>query len=179
MNIETQLDFLLSHDSENEILEFKEAKNQYDFEKMGKYFSVLSNEANLTNSGEAWLVLGVKDKNKIIVGSKLRLDPVKLHSLKAEVANHTTNRITFKEVYEVIRPEGRVLLFQIPAAPKGLPIAWKGHYYGRDGEELNALNLEEIERIPQPGESIKIDKWNITVKDMDGNRIQTFIIDNE
>jgi ATP-dependent DNA helicase RecG len=36
---------------------------------------------------------------------------------------------------------------EIPAAPRGLPIAWKGHYYGRDGEELNALNLEEVERI--------------------------------
>ena len=33
--------------SENEFLEFKEAKNNYDFDKLGKYFSVLGNEANL------------------------------------------------------------------------------------------------------------------------------------
>ncbi len=46
-------------------------------------------------------------------------------------------------------------------------------------DTFSGFFLEEIERIPQPGESIKIDKWNITVKDMDGNRIQTFIIDNE
>jgi CBS domain containing-hemolysin-like protein len=39
--------------------------------------------------------------------------------------------------------------------------------------------LEEIERIPKPGELIKIDKWTITVKDMDGNRIQTFVVTNE
>ncbi len=32
---------------ENEIVEFKEAKIQYDFNKLGKYFSALSNEANL------------------------------------------------------------------------------------------------------------------------------------
>jgi len=38
-------------------------------------------------------------------------------------------------------------MFKIPAAPQGIPIAWKGHYYGRAGEELQALNLEEIERI--------------------------------
>jgi ATP-dependent DNA helicase RecG len=38
-------------------------------------------------------------------------------------------------------------LFQIPAAPKGIPVAWEGHYYGRDGESLAPLNLEELERI--------------------------------
>lgn len=40
-------------------------------------------------------------------------------------------------------------MFQIPATPKGFPIAFDGHYYGRDGEELSPLNLEEIERIRQ------------------------------
>ena len=43
--------------------------------------------------------------------------------------------------------EGRVLMFQIPPAPQGLPIAWKRHYYGRDGESLAGLNLQEIETI--------------------------------
>ena len=38
-------------------------------------------------------------------------------------------------------------MFQIPAAPIGIPIAFKGHYYGRDGESLSALNVEELERI--------------------------------
>jgi len=40
-----------------------------------------------------------------------------------------------------------VLLFEIPAAPQGIPIAFKGHFYGRDGEELQPLNIEELERI--------------------------------
>src|SRR5690606_20732750 len=42
---------------------------------------------------------------------------------------------------------GRVVMFQIPAAPKGIPVAWEGHYYGRDGEELHPLNIDELERI--------------------------------
>ncbi len=46
-------------------------------------------------------------------------------------------------------------------------------------DTFSGFFLEEIERIPKPGESIKIDKWTITVKDMDGNRIQTFILKNE
>jgi ATP-dependent DNA helicase RecG len=74
-----------------------------------------------------------------------------LQSLKAEVANHTTNRITFIEIHEVVTDSGRVIMFQIPPAPNGLPIAWKGHYYGRDGEELQPLNLEEIDRIRRKG----------------------------
>lgn len=32
---------------ENEVVEFKKAENDYSFEKLGKYFSSLSNEANL------------------------------------------------------------------------------------------------------------------------------------
>lgn len=137
---------LLSVSSETEILEFKEAKNNYDFDKLGKYFSALSNEANLNSSNEAWLIFGVNDKRNII-GTRFRPKSADLHSLKAEVANHTTNRITFIDIHEVITDSGRVIMFQIPPAPNGLPIAWKGHYYGRDGEELQPLNLEEIDRI--------------------------------
>lgn len=35
--------------SETELVEFKEAKNNFDFDKLGKYFSALSNEAALKN----------------------------------------------------------------------------------------------------------------------------------
>lgn len=58
--------------AENEIVEFKEAKNNYDFHKLGKYFSALSNEANLKNVEFAWLIFGVEDKKKSIVGTTFR-----------------------------------------------------------------------------------------------------------
>ena len=32
---------------ENEVVEFKEARSNYSFNDIGKYFSALSNEANL------------------------------------------------------------------------------------------------------------------------------------
>jgi len=41
----------------------------------------------------------------------------------------------------------RVVLFQVPAAPLGMPIAFEGHYYARNHEELVPLNIEKIERI--------------------------------
>jgi len=139
---------LRSLPAETEVVEFKEAKNQYDFTKLGKYFSALCNEANLKGKQEGWLVFGVENKNKDIIGSQFRYNnrPY-LDSLKGEVANKTTNRITFIEIHELNFAEGRVVMFQIPAAPPGIPVSFDGHYYGRDGEELSPLNLEEIERI--------------------------------
>lgn len=134
-------------DAENEVVEFKEAKNDFDFRKLGKYFSALSNEANLKKIKSAWLVFGVENKKHEIVGSQYRSERKKLDSLKGEIANKTTNRITFIDIYEINTPKGRVVLFQVPPAPKGMPITFEGHYYGRDGEELVPLNIEELERI--------------------------------
>ena len=42
-----KLEELREYPHETEWLEFKEARNGYDFRKLGKYFSALSNEANL------------------------------------------------------------------------------------------------------------------------------------
>ena len=144
--IKTILLDLLSLPSETEWIEFKEAKVNYDFKKLGKYFSALSNEANLNNKNFAWLIFGVNNKHKI-VGTRYRNNKKDLNKLKKEIADKTTNRITFIDIHELILSEGRVIMFQIPAAPLGLPIAWEGHYYGREHESLAALGLDEIERI--------------------------------
>ena len=141
------LDEFLSLPSETEWLEFKEAKDNYDFNKLGEYFSALSNEANLKGKPYGWLIFGIDNKTRNIVGTRYRPHRNNLDSLKLEIANKTTNRITFMEIHELHLPNGRVIMFQIPAAPKGIPIAWEGHYYGRDGQSIGALNLQEIEQI--------------------------------
>ena len=145
-NLHAQLDSLLALSAENEVVEFKEAKNGYDFHKLGKYFSALSNEANLKGVPVAWLVLGVNDQRQV-VGSNYRPVRKDLDSLKEEVANRTTNRISFVEIHDLVVDGLRVVMMEIPAAPRGLPVAFDGHYHGRDGQALGALNLEEIERI--------------------------------
>lgn len=146
MNTPERLEKLLSLECENEVVEFKEARTQYDFSKLGKYFSALSNEANLLNQKSAWLVFGVNN-NRVVVGSQFRPKASDLQSLKKEIADKTTHRLSFVDIHEVKHQQDRVLLFEIPAASQGIPIAWEGHYYGRDGESLGPLNLEEIERI--------------------------------
>ncbi len=130
---------------ETEWVEFKEAKNQIHFDDLGKYFSALSNEANLKSEKNGWLVLGIQDKTRKIVGTNYRHGTV--DKIKHELALHITNGLTFEDIWECNDPSGRVLIFQIPPAPCGLPIAYKGHYYGRDGSSLGALNIHEIEQI--------------------------------
>lgn len=145
-NLHTELDRLLALSAENEVVEFKEARNSFDFHKLGKYFSALSNEANLRGISGAWLVLGVNDARQV-VGTAFRPVRPDLDKLKEEIANRTTHRISFIEIHELVRDGRRVLMLEIPAAPRGMPVAFDGHYHGRDGEALGALNIEEIERI--------------------------------
>ena len=137
----------ISLPAETEIVEFKEAKEGYDFDKIGQYFSALSNEANLKGKSCAWLIFGVENAKHKIVGSRYRTNRKKLDSLKKEIGDKTTQNISFIEIYEQITPDGRVVMFQIPAAPQGIPVAYEGFYYGRANESLVALNIEKIERI--------------------------------
>ena len=142
---------LLSLSSENEVVEFKEAKNQFDKDKLGKYFSALSNEANLKGNPQSWLVFGVKN-DKSVIGTTINDNQI--NDYKAEIANHTSPKLSFVEVYKVNYNGHNVLLFEVPAAPKGSPVAWKGFWYGRDGESLGALNLIELDTIRNQNKTI-------------------------
>ena len=57
---------------ETEVVEFKEAGKDYDKNKIGQYFSAISNEANLKSLQHGWLVFGVRNKDRAIVGSNYR-----------------------------------------------------------------------------------------------------------
>lgn len=138
---------LLTLPAETEIVEFKKAENSFSDTDLGEYFSALSNEANLRGVAMGWLVFGVDNNTHKVLGTNYKPTRPSLDEMKKKVADQTTNRITFDDIYEVKYEGKRVVMFQIPAAPLGLPIAYKGHYYGRDNESLVALNLHEIELI--------------------------------
>ncbi len=134
---------------ENEVFEFKQAGNDYGTDKIGEYFSALSNEANLQNARAGWLIFGVNDKTRTVVGTDYRRDPERLQSLKLQIAQGTEPSVTFRNIYELDHATGRVVLFEIPAAPRGIPIAWKGHYYARANESLVSLGLDKLDSIRQ------------------------------
>ena len=73
------------NDFESEVVEFKEARSNYSFNDIGKYFSALSNEANIRGFKEAWLIFGVSDDKKY-VNTEFRKQG-NLQSLKKEIVN--------------------------------------------------------------------------------------------
>lgn len=132
---------------ENEVAEFKQAGNDYSTDDIGKYFSALANEANLRGADCGWLVFGVNNKTRHVVGTDYRPQAERLHSLKMQIAENAEPRITFRDIHELAHADGRVLLFEVPAAPQGIPIAWKGHYHARAGESLTSLGLDKLDEI--------------------------------
>lgn len=148
------LDQLRSVETEAEWLDFKEAKASFELEKLGQYFSALANEANLKNQAVGWLIFGIHDSKRdpttarrIVVGTSFKVGTAALNELKKLVADHTTHRITFQEIHELKVDGKRVLMFEIPPAPPGMPIPWKGHFYGREGSSIAALSLTELDII--------------------------------
>lgn len=137
----------LRYHHEDEVVEFKKAENNFDFDDLGKYFSALSNEANLRDKGFAWLVFGVHDKTREILGTSYKNSMKSLQKLKQDMSQHTTDNNTFRDIYELEVEGKRVLMFQIPAAPRGIPMAWQGHFYARRGESLAALDMNKYEEI--------------------------------
>lgn len=99
--------------------------------------SVRSNEANLGQEEFAWLLFGIHDKTHAVLGSSYKPTRPSLDALKREIAEGTNCGITFTEIHEIMYQGKRVIMFQIPAAPKGIPTSYKGYYYGRDGESLS------------------------------------------
>ena len=146
MNINETFNNLRYH-HESEVVEFKKAENSFSFDDLGKYFSALSNEANLRDKDFGWLVFGVHDKTREILGTSYKNGMKSLQKLKYDLSQHTTDRNTFRDIYELEVEGKRVLMFQIPAAPRGIPMAWQGHFYARRGESLVALDMSKYEEI--------------------------------
>ncbi len=158
-DLQNLLDQLIA-DWENEVVEFKNVGDSYSTSDIGKYFSALSNEANLRNKNAGWLIFGVDNATRQIRDSEYRRDRARLDGLKNQVAQDTEPNITFREIHELQTTHGRVVLFEIPPAPLGIPISWNGHYYARAGESLTALGIDKQDTIR--AQTINTD-WTATV----------------
>jgi len=122
--------------AEDEHLEFKEAKNQYSTEKLIRYCSALANE------GGGKMVLGVTNKKPRRVAGTRAFD--NLNSIKARLVHQLGLRIEATVLYH---PNGRVLVFEVPSRPIGMPIACDGAYLMRAGESLVAMTPDQLRRI--------------------------------
>ena len=162
--------------AENEVVEFKKAETNFDVDDLGKYFSALSNEANLREREFGWIVFGVWDKKHEIVGTSFKDGEVALNKLKQDMSQHTTDGLIFREIIPLEVEGKRVLLFKVPATPRNIVMKWKGIAYGRDGESLKPLNQAKQDEIrqqpPNPDWTAQLVP-NATIDDLDELAIAT------
>ena len=160
---------LISH-KESEVVEFKKAEKNFDFDDLGRYFSALSNEANLRGLDFAWLIFGYDEKRHEIVGTSYKNGESALNNLKHDFAQHTTDGQTFREIVPIEVDGKRILMFKIPASPRNIVMKWKGIAFGRDGESLKPLNQSKMDEIrhqtPEPDWSAELVP-NATIDDLD------------
>lgn len=135
----------LIKNEESECVEFKRAENNFDIDRLGKYFSAISNEATLKNKQYGWIVFGIDDKTHQYTNTKFYYDN-NFNSIKKQISDNTTDNTTFIEIYKLEIEKNRVIMFQVPAA-SGTPMNWKGFPYGRNGESLVSLAPNKIEQI--------------------------------
>ena len=156
--------------SENEIVEFKKAETGFDIDELGKYFSALSNEANLRERECGWIVFGVWDKRHEVIGTSFKDGESALNKLKQDMSQHTSDGLIFRDIVPIEVEGKRVLLFKVPASPRNIVMRWKGIAYGRDGESLKPLNQAKQDEIrrqsPLPDWTAQLVP-NATIEDLD------------
>ncbi len=117
-------------------LEFKEAKQNYHFEKLVEYCVALANE------GGGKIVLGVTDRRpRRIVGTAAFAEPGRT---EAGLHDRLSHRIPVEEVHTA---EGRVLVVHVPPRLPGTAWNVNGRYLKRAGDELTYLGDMEIQAI--------------------------------
>jgi ATP-dependent DNA helicase RecG len=137
----SDLNTLLETPSETEHIEFKEAKQRFDFEKLVAYCVALANE------GGGVMVLGVTDRRpRRVVGTEAFETP-------ARTVAGIFERLNIKvEWQELAHPDGRVLVFEVPSRPVATPLHYEGRYWMRAGEELVPMTPDQLKRIIVEGQ---------------------------
>ncbi len=138
----TDLEDWLNMPKETPQLEFKEAKNNFDSNKLLKYCVALANE------GGGKLILGVTDSlPRKIVGTNEAPDITKQQE-------HLFSKLGFRvEVSVLDHLDGRVVVYSCPPRPTGSAYQLDGSYYMRTGSQLRAMSEDQLRKIFQEGAS--------------------------
>jgi ATP-dependent DNA helicase RecG len=145
------IDALLELPEENEHVEFKEAKSNFRFEKLVEYCVALANE------GGGRIALGVSDAPpRRVVGTQA-------FELPARTCGGLHERLLIKVVcHEVLHPNGRVLVFEVPGRPVGQPLHVQGRYLMRAGDELVPMSPDRLRSIMAEGEADFVEQFAAT-----------------
>lgn len=117
-------------------LEFKEAKQNFHFEKLVSYCVALANE------GGGQIILGVTDKRpRRIVGTNAFREPGRTESGLHDRLSH---RIPVEELQT---DDGRVVIVHVPSRLSGTAWHDNGRYLKRAGDELAPMSESELRAI--------------------------------
>ena len=139
MDINELLNELLSESVESEWLEFKENNDQPEL--IGQYLSALSNSACLHNKQYGYLVYGVQDGTKNIVGTKFNPATAKgkgNEGLEPWLAMRLNPRIDFR-IFQCIVENKTVIIIHVDATIN-TPIEFMHEAYIRVGEHKHKLS---------------------------------------
>jgi ATP-dependent DNA helicase RecG len=118
---------------EGERLEFKEARNQFSFDELARYCCALANE------GGGKVVLGVTAaRPRRVVGTKAF---PQFEDTRRSLMEKIPLRI---DVWEVPHPDGRVLVFDVPARPLGTALKYNGVYWSRQADSLVPMSEDKL-----------------------------------
>jgi ATP-dependent DNA helicase RecG len=135
-----QIDIWRSALSETPNLEFKEAKVQYDNEKLYDYCVAIANE------GGGYLLFGISNiPPRPVVGTAAFCDPQKM---EGKIFSNLGFRV---DMEEVAHPDGRVLVCHIPSRPRGTAYSRKGTYFMRCDESLMPMSEDQLRKIFSEG----------------------------
>ena len=129
-----QLNNWLKH-PENLNLEFKKAENSFSKSELFNYCCALANE------GGGELIFGIVPLIHTVSGTKLYEGTYNM--LSNEILQKLGIRV---DVEEILHPDGRVLIFHIPAHYVGKPIKSDGIYYMRAGESLVPMDEQTLKQ---------------------------------
>lgn len=114
-------------------LEFKEAKQNFHFDKLVEYCVALANE------GGGKIILGVTDRRpRRIVGTAAFAEPGRTEAGLHERLSH---RIPVEELQT---PDGRVIVVHVPGRLPGTAWQYDARFLKRAGDELAALSDAEL-----------------------------------
>ena len=150
---------------EGEHFEFKEAKNDFSFDKLAKYCAALANE------GGGKILLGITDRRpRHVVGSLAFPQP---EQTRQTLNNRLRLRIAFEEIHDTA---GRVLVFHVPERPVGTPIQYDGKFWMRDNDSLVEMSTDRLRAIfAEAGHDFSADICPATgLNDLDPAAIQEF-----
>ncbi|MEX1027217.1 MAG: ATP-binding protein [Candidatus Paceibacterota bacterium] len=151
--------------TEGENLEFKAARNRYDFEELTQYCVALANE------GGGRIILGVTDaRPRQVVGSNAFNQPERT---RAGLNQRLHLGITFEEIQH---PNGRVLIFHVPSRPVGIAIQWEGRYLIRDNDSLVGMPGERLrDIIAESGHDFSADVCEgLSIDDLEDAAVEEF-----